>query len=220
MDKSVGNPALKGLLGARAFGRGDELTSCVPLVLLDRGQRFERLLVEAVLTSNYQHLYGVPVTYEWLDEGLRQMREREEQHRLASERRLRHTAVIKEKGPDLMRRLVAEVGALVHEYRQKTGLGSNEIEFEALPGEGFCVTKAKFPRVSLECRPGYETHIVYCNMTRTDNHENAPREWVFSMDITVDDSNKIVLRHEKRAFETSDEVVEFLLKPVLFPPLN
>jgi hypothetical protein len=160
------------------------------------------------------------MAHDWIDQGLRQMGEREEQHRLASERRLHQATVIKGKGPDMMRRLVAEVGVLVDEYRQRARLGSSEIEFEALPGEGFCVTRAKLPRVSLECRPGYETHVVYCNMARTDNHESAPQEFVFSLGITVDDSEKIVLCHETKAFETLDEVLEFLLKPVLSPTLD
>jgi hypothetical protein len=156
----------------------------------------------------------------WIDEGLRHAREHEEQQRLVSERRLHQTAVIKEKGPDLMRRLVAEVGAVLDEYRHEARVGSSEIEFEALPREGFCVTKAKLPRVSLECRPDYEAHVVYCNMTRADLHEGDTRESVFSLDMTVDDSDTITLRHETRAFQTLDDVVEFLLKPVLFPPLD
>jgi len=156
----------------------------------------------------------------WIDEGLRHTREREEEQRLASEQKLHRAAVIKEKGPDVMRRLVAEVGAVVDEYRNKARVGNDEVEFEALPREGFCVRKAKLPTVGLECRPVYEEHVVYCNMTRTDSHENDARELVFNLDITVDDSDKIALRHETRAFPTLDEVVEFLLKPVLFPPLN
>jgi hypothetical protein len=163
---------------------------------------------------------GGAVARDWIDEGLSHTREREEQQRLASERRLHQTAVIKEKGPDLMRRLVAEVGAVVDEYRHEARVGSHEIEFEALPREGFCVTKVKLPNGSLECRPDYEAHVVYCNMTRTDNEGSDAQEWVFSLDITVDDSDKIALRHETRAFQTLDEVVEFLLRPVLFPQLS
>jgi hypothetical protein len=52
---------------------------------------------------------------DWIDQGLRQLQEREEQQRLASKRRLDHAVVIKEKGLDLMRQLVAEVGAVVAE---------------------------------------------------------------------------------------------------------
>lgn len=159
------------------------------------------------------------VARDWIDEGVRHTREREEQQRLASERRLHQTAVIKEKGPDLMRRLVAEVGAAVEEYKHTARAGSNEIEFDQLPGEGLCVTKVKLPSVGLECRPDYETHVVYCNMTRTDTHEGHTQEFVFNLDITVDDSDKIGFRHETSALQTLDEVVEFLLKPVLFPPL-
>jgi hypothetical protein len=173
-----------------------------------------------VLTSSVQHRYGVSVARGWIDEGLRHAREREEQQRLASEHRLHQTAVITEKGPELMRRLVTEVGAAVDEYRHTARVSSNEIEFEPLPGEGFCVTKVKLPSVSLECRPDYEMHVVYCNMTRTDNHESHTQEFVFSLDITVDDSGQIMLRHEMSAFPTLDAVVEFLLKPVLFPPVN
>jgi len=160
------------------------------------------------------------VTRDWIDEGLRHRREREEQQRLTSERRLHQTAVIKEKGPDLMRRLVAEVGAVVAEYRRRTGAGSDEIEFEELPREGFCLTRARLPRVGLECRPDYELHVVYCNMTRADTHQSETRELVFNLDMTVDDSNRIAVRHETKTFQAPDEIAEFLLKPVLFPPLE
>jgi hypothetical protein len=162
----------------------------------------------------------VLVARTWIDEGLRHAQEREEQQRVAGQRRLHQTAVIKEKGPDLMRRLVAEVCAVLDEYRHEARVGGSEIDFEALPREGFCITNAKLPRVDLECRPDYEAHVVYCNMTRADNQEGDTRESVFNLDMAVDDSDNIALRHETRAFQTLDEVVEFLLKPVLFPPLN
>ena len=157
---------------------------------------------------------------DWIDQGLRQMREQEEQQRLASKRRLHQASVIKEKAPDLMRRLVAEVGTVVAEYRQRAPLGSNEIEFEVLPHEGFCITKSTFPKVGLECRPGYETHLVHCNLARTGDHESDPQEIMFNLDMTVDDSDRVALRHETVTFSSVDEVVEFLLKPVLFPPLD
>lgn len=177
-------------------------------------------LVRAHTSSRDAHQNGVAVTRDWIDEGLRHRREREEQQRLASERRLHQTAVIKAKGPDLMRRLVAEVGAVVDEYRRRSGAGGDEIEFEALPREGFCITRIRLPRVGLECHPDYELHVVYCNMTRADTHESETRELVFNLDMAVDDSDRIGLRHETRTFQALDEVVEFLLKPVLFPPLD
>ena len=158
------------------------------------------------------------MTRPWIDEGLRHRRDREEQQRLASERRLHQAAVIKEKGPDLMRRLVAEAGTVVDEYRRETG--GDDIEFEELPREGFCITRARLPRVGLECRPDYELHVVYCNMTRGDTLDSETRELVFNLDLTVDDADRIVLRHETRTFQAPDEIVEFLLKPVLFPPLE
>jgi hypothetical protein len=145
------------------------------------------------------------------------MREREEQLRLASERRLHHAAVIREKGPDLMRRLVTEIAAVIDEYKDSARAGGDAIEFEELPGDGFSVANAGFPRVSLECRPGYETQAVHCSMTRTDDPESAPQEFLFNLGIKVDDSDTIALNHETRTFQTLDEVVEFLLKPVLFP---
>jgi hypothetical protein len=160
------------------------------------------------------------MSHDWIDQGLRHMREREEQLRQATARRLHHAAVIKEKGADLMRQLVGGVGAAVLEYRQRAPKGAEEIEFEALPREGFVVTRTGLPRVMLECRPGYETHVLYCNRTRTDDHESAPHELVFNLSMTVDDSDTIRLSEETRAFPTLNEVVEFLLKPVLFPTLD
>jgi hypothetical protein len=160
------------------------------------------------------------MAHDWIAQGLQQIQEHEEQHRLASERRLHQATVIKQRGPELMRRLVAEVGAAVDEYRQGVRLGSTEIELEMLSDDGFCVTRTKPPKVSLECRPGYETQTVHCNMTRSDDQAIAPQEFVFSLGMTVDDSDNIVLRNENRPLESVDEVVEFLLKPVLFPALD
>jgi hypothetical protein len=157
------------------------------------------------------------MTRDWIDEGLRHLRERQEAELLRSTRRLHHTTVIKEQGPELMKRLVAEVGASVDEYNHKAG---DVIEFQALPRGGFCVTKASFPSVSLECHPDYETHILYCNMTRTDTQESDPQEFVFNLDLIVDDAGTIALRYQDRAFQTLDEVVEHLVKPVLFPPVS
>ncbi|MBI3319447.1 MAG: hypothetical protein HYZ89_02515 [Candidatus Omnitrophica bacterium] len=154
---------------------------------------------------------------DWIDEGLRNTRERANQQQLASEHRHHQTAVIKAKGPELMRAVVAAVGAAVEEFRHKAQSGRNEIEFEALPHEGFCVTKTTLPKVGLECRPEYETHVLCCNMTRVGDQETDTVEWVFSLDFTVDESNNVALRHGSGVLHSADEAVEFLLKPVLFP---
>ena len=160
------------------------------------------------------------MAHEWIDRGLQQLREREERLRLAAEHRLHQAAVIKAKAPAVMGRLVAEVARAVDEYKQRAPRGSSDVEFEELPHEGFTVARTRFPRVSLECRPGYETHALYCNMTRTDDHESAPQELVFTVGMTADESDAIVLHHEARAFKNLDDVLEFLLTPVLFPTLG
>jgi len=156
----------------------------------------------------------------WIDEGLRHTRERAEQRRLASERRQHQTSVVKGKGPDLMRGLVAQVSAIIDEYRRKADAGGNEIEFDALPNEGFCVTKTTLPKSGLECHPDYEAHVLYCNMTRTGDRESDSVELVFSLDFTLDESDNVRLCHKTRMFESVDEAVEFLLKPVLFPVVD
>jgi hypothetical protein len=160
------------------------------------------------------------MSHEWIDEGLRQTHEREEQQRLASRRRLEQAAVIREKGPELMRQLVAEVDAVLAEYRQKAPLRGADIEFEPLPHEGFCITRSTLPKVTLECRPGYETHVVYCNRMRIDSHESEAEELVFSLEMTVDEANRIALRHEGQTFPNVGEVAQFLLTPVLFPSID
>lgn len=154
---------------------------------------------------------------DWIDEGLRHARDRAEQRRLASEHRQHQTSVVKAKGPDLMRALVAQVSAIIDEYRRKADAGSDEIEFEALPHEGFCVTKTTLPKAGLECHPDYEAHVLYCNMTRAGDQGGDLVESVFSLDFTVDESDNVRLCHKTQMFESVDEAVEFLLKPVLFP---
>jgi hypothetical protein len=163
--------------------------------------------------------YDVPMPRNWIEQGLQKTREREEAFRLASERRLEEAALIRDKAPDLMRRLVAEVRDILAEYGQKAPREGSALEFEELPQEGFCLRKSTFPRVTLECRPGYETHVVYCNRTRMDDHESEASELAFGLDMVVDDSNRIVLRHDSATFTTVADAVEFLLKPVLFPAL-
>lgn len=155
--------------------------------------------------------------YNWIDEGLQHEREWADQQRVASKHRLQQTSVIKEKGPPLMRELVAQVGGAVDEYRRKARTSSTELEFTVLPHEGFSVAKLTLPRVALECRPDYEAHALWCNMTRIEDQESEPEERLFSLDFTADESNTIRLNYGTRAFQTVDEAVECVLKTVLFP---
>ena len=157
--------------------------------------------------------------HEWIDEGLSSEQGREEQWRLARERRLRQTAVIEKEAPALMQRLVDEIAAVVDEYKAKTPLEHDAIDYEALPQEGFCVTRDGPVRVALECRPSYGAHSVYCNMTCTVD-ETEPRELAFNLRFTVSDSGRVELSHESRVFHSLDEAVEFLMKPVLFPSVD
>ena len=60
-----------------------------------------------------------------------------------------------------MRELVAEVGAALDEYRQKAATRADAITFERLPQDGFSLTKASFPKVSLECRPDYAGQVLF-----------------------------------------------------------
>lgn len=120
----------------------------------------------------------------------------------------------------MMRQLLAEVRAVLDEFSQKAARAADaKLEFEALPHEGFCVTRTTRPRMGLECRPDYEAHVLYCNMTRTDDDAGDTVESVFSLNFILDESDTVELRYETRVFRTVEEAVEFLLKPVLFPPV-
>lgn len=117
-----------------------------------------------------------------------------------------------------MRDLVARVTAAIEAYRRKTGADSKSLEFEILPHEGFFVEKKTTPRMSLECRPDYEMHVVQCNMTRMEvDPESEPEERLFNLDFTVDASDTVRLAHGLRTFHTTDEAVEAILKAVIFP---
>ncbi len=104
-----------------------------------------------------------------------------------------------------------------HSYRCKTPGSNDEVDFEELPHEGFCITKIRLPRVSLECRPDYEAHLLCCNMMRTDGRESEPTERMFNLSLTLDESDNVQLRQATRIFRTVDEAAECILKPVLFP---
>ena len=156
----------------------------------------------------------------WIDEGLRHEREREAQQLRRSENRHLATSVIKTQGPALMRRLVAEVGAVVDEYRRKAQIGGHDLEFATLPHEGFCLSKTRMPRVGLECRPDYDAHILSCNLTRTDDQESDPTEWMFNLDLALDAAGNITLHSGTRAFEGVDDAVQYMVRPVLFPLLD
>ena len=157
----------------------------------------------------------------WIDEGLRQTPAREQQRQLASEHRRHQAAVIAAKAPELMRQLVAEIGAALDEYRQKASTRADAITFERLPQDGFSLTKASFPKVSLECRPDYAAQVLYGNLSRTDQeaHEIRVRELAFTLQFTVSDGEAevIALRREPRVFHHASEAAQFLLEPVLFP---
>jgi hypothetical protein len=161
--------------------------------------------------------YNVSMGRDWIDEGLRQTPAREQQRQLASERRQRQAAMIATQAPELMRRLVAEVGAALDEYRQKARVGADDIEFEPLPHEGFSITKTSHPSVYLECRPSYDRQVLHCNLGRTDRDEGEIRESAFNLHFTVSDSDMVALRHEGRIFQNASDPAEFLLKRVLFP---
>jgi hypothetical protein len=156
---------------------------------------------------------------DWIDEGLRQTPAREQQPQLASERRRRQAATIAAKAPELMRQLVAEVGAALDEYRQKAPGRADDIQCELLPHEGFSITKASFPKVYLECRPDYAGQVLWCNLSRTnrDESETSVRELAFTLHFTVSDSDVVALRREPRIFQSASDAAEFFLEPVLFP---
>lgn len=156
----------------------------------------------------------------WIEHGLQQVREREQLYRAAAEQRIQHAAIVKEKAPAVMSRLVAEIAASVDEYGRLTQSSTDRIEFEALPHEGFFVTRMTAPRVGLECRPDYELGVVYCNLTRTDDPQIDPQELVFNLGFSVSNTDEVALCHENRTFETVADVAEYLLAQVLFPTLN
>jgi hypothetical protein len=158
----------------------------------------------------------VSMAREWLDEEFRRAPEREEQRHLAAQHRLYLESVIARNGPDVMRRLLDEVDAVVAEYRRESRI-SVEVGVERLPQEGFSITTTGFPRMYLECRPEYTAQVVCCNLSRTDDAERDTRELIFNLHFTVDDHEHVGLRHEARIFQTVDAAVQFLLRPVLFP---
>jgi hypothetical protein len=155
----------------------------------------------------------------WIDEGLRQTPTREQQRQLASKHRQQQAAVIADKGPELMRQLVAEISAALDEYRQKAATRADAITFGRLPQDGFSLTKASFPKVSLECRADYAAQVLYGNLSRTDQeaHEIRVRELAFTLQFTVSDGDVIALRREPRVFHHVSDAAQFLLEPVLFP---
>ena len=155
--------------------------------------------------------------HQWIDEGLRQEAAREEQAPLVTARQRHRATVIKQRAPALMFRLVSAIGAAVEEYKQKAGVGRDEIDFEPLPRGSFRVTKLTFPSVDLECHADYDGHVVYCNMAQTDSHESGARELEFVLQIVADDLDNLTFRHENRSFTNVEDAAEFLLKPVLFP---
>jgi hypothetical protein len=157
---------------------------------------------------------------EWIREGLRSEPGREEQRRLMREQRRQQKKIVEEEGPRLTRELVAEVTAAVEQFHAESGLDHAAVILELLPHEGFRVERAVPPRVTLECRPSYDAGCAYCNTTREDDIEPEAREIAFVLRFNVTGSNLVALRHEDRAFGTVGEVVEFLLAPVLFPPVE
>ena len=157
---------------------------------------------------------------DWIREGLRSEPEREEQRRLLRDRRRQQKTLIEERGPHLARELLAEIAAAVDQFHAESGLDHAAMVFEPLPHEGFRLERTVPPRVALECRPSYTAGCIYCNTTREDDIEPEAREMAFVLRFNVTGSNLVALRHANRRFGTVSELVEYLLAPVLFPPVE
>ena len=96
--------------------------------------------------------------------------------------------------------------------------GHPAVEFERLPHEGFYVAKVAPPKVMLECRPDYDIGLVHCNLTHIDDAGGEPIERLFSLTFTIEDG-AVILIEGNRVFRRAEDMVERILKPVMFPLL-
>ena len=157
---------------------------------------------------------------DWIDDGMREERAREAQHARDAEERHRQTARLVTHGPALMQALVAEARAAVDEYRRKAGTSLHDVEFEALPHEGFLVTKHTLPKAAVECRPDYARHQLACDVSRGLDPETDPTEWFFSLTLGVDADGGVTISEGTRVLAGVGDAVAVLLRPVLFPLLD
>jgi hypothetical protein len=163
---------------------------------------------------------NLTMAHDWIDDGLRHEREREADHRLACARRHQEAAILASNGPALMREIRRAVEGIVEAYRQKTAGDVRTIEYEALPHEGFSVAKLRLPTVAFECRPDYAARVLACSMTRTEDEDSDPTEWLFNLAFAVTDTDAVQLHHDGQPFEDADAAAACLLTPVLFPLLE
>jgi len=152
----------------------------------------------------------------WIREGLRHVREREDALKRDHGRLHHWQALIDARGPDLMRQLVDEIGAAIEDFRELTGQ-AHEIRMQTLPRGGFLVSRTAGHSVTLQCRPDYAGHTVCCNLARTVDGQSTLVELPFNLHFTVDDHDRVGLRHGAQRFADVPRVAEFLLTPVLFP---
>jgi hypothetical protein len=163
---------------------------------------------------------NLTMAHDWIDDGLRREREREADHGLACARRRQEAATLASNGPALMRAIRHAVEEIVDAYRQKTAADVRTIDYEPLPHEGFSVAKLRLPTVVFECRPDYAGRVLACSLTRTDDKDSDPTEWLFNLAFAVTDTGTVQLRHNGRPFEDAAAAAMCLLTPVLFPLLE
>ncbi len=153
----------------------------------------------------------------WIEDGLRHAGVREQSRRVALDRRRRCQALVEHRGPAMMRALVQEIAAALHEYRCSTDDGEHPVEFEVFPRDGFLVSRAGPSSAVLQCRPDYAEQIVYCNWAHAGDRETEIVESPFNLHFTVDESGRVGVQHGARVFYDIAEIAECLLTPVLFP---
>jgi hypothetical protein len=150
---------------------------------------------------------------DWIDE----LGDDDEQRRKTEERHNRlqfhRYDVVRQKKPELWASLMNVINRDVGKFRTKFA-GRRTIEFTDIPGLGFRLYKTPFPTVLMDAEiPLNETSMKVSYTTRF-THASPMERSEESFELTVDNSDNLIIMHNGRVFSDLDEVSRFLLLPV------
>jgi hypothetical protein len=149
---------------------------------------------------------------DWIEQSVESKRAREAEASKKAEIELHKARNVKAKGPDMAKRLLAAIQVAVDRYRQLDS--DTPITCYGLPNPGMIVKKETLPTVALTCIFDSQANAIKCKQItlRSPMYDSATNE--FSVGMESDVSGNVYFVVDGRRVNDTDEVVEFLLKPV------
>jgi hypothetical protein len=150
---------------------------------------------------------------DWIDslgDDEEQRRKSEARHAQLQSRRF---DVIRQKKNALWTSLVNVINRDVEKFQTKFK-GRRSVEFTAVSELGFRLYKSPYPTVLMDAGIPLDGTSIEVTYTKTFNLNSPMERADESFELTIDNSDNLVIAHNGRRFSNLDEVSRFLLEPV------